>query len=100
MLPGAAGCGAVGAAAGAAPATGAGALTAAGLYELKDISFSVVGVGPLVLGVVLSFAVAYASIAWLLRFVAGHPITTFVWYRVLLGLLLVVLLVTGALAAT
>jgi len=76
------------------------ALTAAGLYELKDINFSVVGVGPLVLGVLISFAVAYASIAWLLRFVAGHPITTFVWYRVLLGALLIVLLATKVLTAT
>jgi undecaprenyl-diphosphatase len=76
------------------------ALTAAGLYELKDIDLSVVGAGPLVLGVVIAFAVAYATIAWLLRFVAGHPITTFVWYRVALGLVVIVLLVTKVLSAT
>lgn len=76
------------------------ALTAAGLYEVKDADPSVVGVGQMVLGVVVAFFVAYASIAWLLRFVAHHPITVFIWYRVALGLALVVALGTGYLSAT
>ena len=76
------------------------ALTAAGLYELKDANTSVVGVGQMVLGVVVAFVVAYAAIAWLLRFVAHHPITTFVWYRVALGLVLLVVLGAGWLTAT
>jgi len=76
------------------------ALTAAGLYELKDVDPSVVGMGQLAVGTVISFVVAYASIAWLLRFVAHHPITTFVWYRVALGLVLIVVLAAGWLTAT
>ena len=76
------------------------ALTAAGLYELKDVDPSVVGMGQLAVGTVISFVVAYASIAWLLRFVAHHPITTFVWYRVALGLVLMVVLAAGWLTAT
>jgi undecaprenyl-diphosphatase len=76
------------------------ALTAAGLYELKDVNFGVVGLGQMAVGIVFAFAVAYASIAWLLRFVAHHPITTFVWYRVALGLVLVVALGAGWLSAT
>jgi len=76
------------------------ALTAAGLYEVKDVKTSVVGVGQLDLGVVISFLVAYASIAWLLKFVAHHPITIFVWYRVALGLALFVVLGAGWLSAT
>ena len=76
------------------------ALTAAGLYELKDIDTSVVGMGQLAVGTAISFVVAYASIAWLLRFVAHHPITTFVWYRVALGLVLIVALSAGWLTAT
>ncbi|HEY5179825.1 MAG TPA: undecaprenyl-diphosphate phosphatase [Dermatophilaceae bacterium] len=76
------------------------ALTAAGLYELKDVDPSVVGLGQLAVGTVISFVVAYASIAWLLRFVAHHPITTFVWYRVALGLVLLVVLGAGWLTAT
>ncbi len=76
------------------------ALTAAGLYELKDVDPSVVGMGQLAVGTVISFVVAYASIAWLLRFVAHHPITTFVWYRVALGLVVAVVLAAGWLTAT
>ena len=76
------------------------ALTAAGLYELKDANTSVVGVGQMALGVVVAFIVAYAAIAWLLRFVAHHPITVFIWYRVALGIALVIALGTGYLSAT
>jgi undecaprenyl-diphosphatase len=76
------------------------ALTAAGLYELKGIDPSKVGIGQMVAGIVVAFFVAYATIAWLLRFVANHPITTFVWYRVALGLVLLVVLGAGWLSAT
>jgi undecaprenyl-diphosphatase len=74
------------------------ALTAAGLYELKDVQG--IGVGPTVVGTVVSFVVAYASVAWLLRFVAHHSIGRFVPYRVGLGLVLIVLLATSVLSAT
>lgn len=76
------------------------ALTAAGLYELKDALSESIGVTPLVIGTLVSFAVAYASIAWLLRFVAHHSLAAFVWYRVALGLLLIVALASGWIAAT
>jgi undecaprenyl-diphosphatase len=76
------------------------ARTAAGLYELKDVDTSVVGGGQIVVGTVVSFLVAYASIAWLLRLVQRHPITVFVYYRVALGLVLVALLGTNVLSAT
>ena len=48
----------------------------------------------------VAFVVAYASIAWLLRFVQRHPITVFVWYRVALALAVAALLGVGALSAT
>jgi undecaprenyl-diphosphatase len=35
---------------------------------------------------VVSFFVAWASIRWLLRFVATHDLTPFAWYRIVLGL--------------
>ena len=76
------------------------ALTAAGLFQLKDINFNVVGLGQMAVGVVFAFVVAYATIAWLLRFVGHHPITMFVWYRVALGLALLVVLGTGWLSPT
>jgi undecaprenyl-diphosphatase len=76
------------------------ALTAAGLYELKDVVNSDIGVGPTVVGTLVSFVVAYAAVAWLLKFVAGHPITWFVPYRIVLGLALLGLLATGVISAT
>jgi len=79
------------------------ALSAAGIYqavEEADAFSTGVGWGPTLVGTVVSFAVAYASVAWLLRFVAKHSIITFVWYRVALGLVLAAALATGLLPAT
>ncbi len=76
------------------------ALTGAGLFEMRSVDTSVVGWGQLAVGTAVSFVVAYASIAWLLRFVARHPITVFVGYRVALGLAVVVALAAGWLSAT
>jgi len=74
------------------------ALTAAGLYELKDVHG--ISAGPLVVGTVVSFLVAYASVAWLLRFVSHHSIGRFVPYRVGLGLVVIILLASGLVSAT
>ncbi|HEY6798504.1 MAG TPA: undecaprenyl-diphosphate phosphatase [Kineosporiaceae bacterium] len=76
------------------------ALTGAAVYELKDVDTTVVSWGELALGTAVSFVVAYASIAWLLRLVARHPITVFVAYRVLAGLTVAGLLLTGVLSPT
>jgi undecaprenyl-diphosphatase len=77
------------------------ALVAAGIYELPSaLSGTTVGTVPLIVGTVVSFVVAYASIAWLLRFVAHHTIDTFVWYRVVLGVVIFGALATGLLADT
>ena len=76
------------------------ALLAAGIFELKDALGGDIGVGETIVGTVVSFLVAYATIAWLLRFVAHHPITWFVPYRVGLGVLLIVLLASGVMTAT
>ena len=69
------------------------------LGEASAISDSVGWVNTLV-ATVVSFVVAYASIAWLLRYVAKHSIVIFVWYRVALGILLIIALATGVLEAT
>ncbi len=47
----------------------------------------------LVIGFVVSFIVAWASVAWLLRYVASHTFTAFGWYRIGLGALVAILLV-------
>ncbi|MFB7274840.1 undecaprenyl-diphosphate phosphatase [Streptomyces sp. NPDC056244] len=75
------------------------ALTGAGLYELKDALGTGVDTLPLIVGTAVSFAVAYASIAWLLKFVAKHSFNAFVLYRIIIGVLLFGLLGTGALHA-
>ncbi|MEW1632940.1 undecaprenyl-diphosphate phosphatase [Streptomyces sp. NPDC093801] len=75
------------------------ALTGAGLYELKDALGAGVDTLPLVVGTAVSFVVAYASIAWLLKFVAKHSFNAFVVYRVVVGVLLFGLLGTGILQA-
>jgi Uncharacterized bacitracin resistance protein len=55
-----------------------------------------VGPAPTIVGTVVSFIVAYASIAWLLRFVAHHSIVAFVPYRVALGAIVIIALLAGA----
>ena len=70
------------------------ALAAAGLLELPSALGEGVGLVPVLVGSVVSFVVALASIAFLLRFVAANSITAFVPYRVALGV--VVLGVLGA----
>jgi undecaprenyl-diphosphatase len=76
------------------------ALLAAGAFELKDALGGSIEVGPLVVGTVVSFVVAYGTVAWLLKFVAHHSIGAFVPYRVGLGVLILVLLATSVMSAT
>jgi undecaprenyl-diphosphatase len=76
------------------------ALVAAGALELKDALGGGIGVLPTVVGTAVSFVVAYASVAWLLRFVSSNRITTFVPYRVVLGLAIMVTLAAGWLSPT
>jgi undecaprenyl-diphosphatase len=76
------------------------ALFAAGLLELKKAVSTHGSLGPTVLATVVSFVVAYVSIAWLLKFVSHHSIARFVPYRVAVGLLVIVLLATSVLNAT
>jgi undecaprenyl-diphosphatase len=79
------------------------ALTAAGLLEgVKEFDNISAGVGwtATAVATAVSFVVAYASVAWLLKFVAHHTIVVFVWYRVAIGLLLVGLLAAGVISAT
>lgn len=79
------------------------ALTAAGAYEAVSQASAIsatVGWAPTLLGLAVSLVVAYASIAWLLRLVAHHPITVFIGYRVALGVGLAIALATGAIVAS
>jgi undecaprenyl-diphosphatase len=46
----------------------------------------------LLVATAVSFVVAWASIRWLLRFVAKHDLTPFAWYRIALGILVLIAL--------
>ena len=78
------------------------ALTAAGVFEAVRGKDDLVGlgIGPMLLGVVVAFGTAYASIAWLLRFVASNSLRPFIWYRIALGLAVIVALTAGWITAT
>ena len=76
------------------------ALTGATLLELKDVNTSVVGWGQVAVGTLVSFGVAYAAIAWLLRFVASHRLTVFIGYRMGAAFVVAFLLLTGVISAT
>jgi undecaprenyl-diphosphatase len=79
------------------------ALVAAGAYEALDVGSEIserVGWTPTIVGMAVSFVVAYASIAWLLRFVSRNSIIPFVWYRVALGVAIIALLGFGVVTAT
>ncbi len=76
------------------------ALVGAAIYELPQALGGGIGWLPTLVATLVSFVVAYAAIAWLLRFVANHSITVFVWYRVALGAGLLLLLATGTIPAT
>ncbi|MCL2482030.1 MAG: undecaprenyl-diphosphate phosphatase [Propionibacteriaceae bacterium] len=58
-----------------------------------------VGWGPTIVATIISFGVAYAAIAWLLRFVASNRFTVFIVYRVLAGLVVMGLIVFGVIHA-
>jgi undecaprenyl-diphosphatase len=68
------------------------ALVGAGALELPSAFGGGTSVTAVVVGTVVSFVVAYASIAFLLRFVASNSIVAFVPYRVALGAVVLVVL--------
>ncbi|GAB2465680.1 undecaprenyl-diphosphate phosphatase [Jatrophihabitans fulvus] len=77
------------------------AVVLSGLYELKDVGGKdSPGLGLTGLALIFAFLVGLASIHWLMRWLANHSTYVFIWYRVALGALLIVLLSTGVLSAT
>ena len=68
------------------------AIVLAALLELPEIGAGDgPGVATTVIATVVAFAAGYASIAWLLRFLATHSTAVFVAYRVALGVLVLAL---------
>ena len=74
------------------------AVVLSGLFELKDVGDGGgAGAVPTIIATLFAFIVGYASIAWLLKYLARHPVTIFVVYRVVLGVVVLTLVATGAL---
>ncbi len=73
------------------------AVVLSGLFELQDIGGEGgAGAFPTAVATLLAFISGYAAIAFLLRFLARHSTTVFVAYRVVLGVLVLVLVASGA----
>lgn len=81
------------------------AVFASGLFSLPD-AFSPVGEGmaasgpQLLIATVIAFIVGFAAVAWFLRFLVRHSMYWFVGYRIVLGVVVLVLLSTGVVAAS
>jgi len=79
------------------------ALLAAGAFEAlgsMDEIGATVGWAPTIVATVVSLGVALLAIAWLLKLVAGHPITVFIWWRLFAAWLIAMMLITGAMSTT
>jgi len=76
------------------------AVVGSGLFKLADVSADPVppAWGPIALATVISFAIGYAVIAWLLRYISTHNFMPFVIYRIGLAVLVAILLLTGVLS--
>lgn len=77
------------------------AVLGAGIYKLKDIpgGDNAYGVAPTIVATIISFAVGYAAIAWLLRYVSTNSYMPFVIYRIILGGVVLALVGSGAISA-
>jgi undecaprenyl-diphosphatase len=80
------------------------AVLASGLFSLPD-AFHPEGAGmsatglQLLVGTVIAFVIGYAAVAWFLKFLVSHSMYWFVGYRVIVGVVVLILLATGTIAA-
>ena len=74
-------------------------LGAAGLYSIYKARHTISqvsgGSSALLIGTVVSFVVALASVSWLLRYVSRHDFRGFAIYRVVAGIVILVLVAMG-----
>nr|WP_120492530.1 undecaprenyl-diphosphate phosphatase [Corynebacterium lactis] len=79
------------------------AVFAAGIFSLPDAFDPAAGQAAsgaqLLVGTAIAFVVGYASIAWLLKFVAHHSFSWFAAYRIPVGLIVMALLGFGFMSA-
>ena len=69
------------------------AIVLSGIYEALDISRNnPVGWGPTILATLIAFIIGYLSIAWLIKWLGKHSLTSFVIYRIVLAIIVLLLL--------
>ena len=80
------------------------AVFGAGLFSIPDVldrsEPNAASVPQMIAATIVAFVVGYATIAWLLRYVSKHSYSAFVWYRLLLGIVLMGLLSMGLINPT
>ena len=75
------------------------AVFASGFYKMLDIGGNeYAGWGATLVGTLVALVVGYIVIAWLMRFIQTHSFMPFVYYRIALGVLVIVLVQYGVLA--
>ncbi|MGW7167600.1 undecaprenyl-diphosphate phosphatase [Streptomyces sp. NPDC054884] len=75
------------------------AVLASGVFETKDaLEGGHVAWGPTLFATVIAFATGYAVIAWFMKFISTKSFMPFVWYRIALGVVVIVLVSMGALS--
>ena len=78
------------------------ALVAAGALESISQAHNIsigVGWGNTIIGIIISFVVAYFSIDWLMKFISKHNYGVFILYRIMAGLAIIGLLASGVILA-
>jgi undecaprenyl-diphosphatase len=76
------------------------AITGAGLYEMvkhRDAIAAAQMARPMALAAVVAFVVGWATIDLLMKFLRRHPTYVFVWYRVIVGGIILALVAAGVL---
>ncbi|MEV6616321.1 undecaprenyl-diphosphate phosphatase [Streptomyces sp. NPDC051051] len=75
------------------------AVLASGVFELKDaMEGGHVAWGPTGFATVIAFASGYAVIAWFMKFISTKSFMPFVYYRVVLGIVIIALVAMGVLS--
>jgi undecaprenyl-diphosphatase len=78
------------------------AVGGAGFLELFKERHHLASLGwtPILISIAVAFVSGYASIWFLLRYLRTHTTRVFIWYRLVLGVVMIVLLASGWLKAT
>jgi undecaprenyl-diphosphatase len=76
------------------------AVLLSGAYQLRHAFDGALPVVPTIVATAVSFVVGYACIAWLLKYLAKHSMMVFVYYRLVLGVVILGLLAAGVVTAT